>query len=80
MVVVTSLLAWLIPDIPSDLREQIRREKYVTNEIVLATELKRARGETVTDKVLLSVTELESNRYLSSDMGSTVGPFTEIYE
>ncbi|BFZ24946.1 hypothetical protein BsWGS_27984 [Bradybaena similaris] len=71
VVVVTSLLSWLIPDIPSDLREQIRRETYVTNEIVLATELKRARGETVTEKVLLSVTDLESTRYWSTDMEST---------
>ena len=44
VVVVTSLLAWLIPDIPTLLKEQIRRETYITNEIVLRTELQRAQG------------------------------------
>ena len=44
VVVVTSILAWLIPDVPSVLKEQIRREAYITNEIVLTTELRRAQG------------------------------------
>lgn len=44
VVVVTSLMAWLIPDIPALLKEQIRRETYITNEIILRTELQRAQG------------------------------------
>lgn len=47
VVVVTSLIAWLIPDVPTPLKEQIRREAYITSEIVLRTELNRARGEDV---------------------------------
>ena len=44
MVVVTSIISWLIPDMPAILREQIRRENYITNEIILRTELQRAQG------------------------------------
>ncbi|XP_076467087.1 anoctamin-1-like isoform X3 [Babylonia areolata] len=44
VVVVTSLIAWLIPDVPVLLKEQIRREAYITSEIVLRTELQRAQG------------------------------------
>ena len=44
VVVVTSMIAWLIPDIPTILKEQIRREAYITNEIILRTELQRAQG------------------------------------
>ncbi|XP_041352260.1 anoctamin-1-like isoform X5 [Gigantopelta aegis] len=42
IVVITGLIAWLIPDMPQEVREQIHREMYVTNEIILETELKRA--------------------------------------
>ncbi|KAH9525293.1 Anoctamin-3 [Bulinus truncatus] len=45
VVVITSLISWLIPDVPTILKEQIHREAYITNEIVLKTELKRAHGE-----------------------------------
>ena len=41
----TSIVAYIIPDIPSKLRQQLRQESILTNEIVLETELKRARGE-----------------------------------
>ncbi|XP_070190756.1 anoctamin-4-like isoform X3 [Littorina saxatilis] len=49
VVVVTSLISWLIPDMPTMLREQIRRENYITNEIVLRTELQRAHGVDMDD-------------------------------
>ena len=44
VVVFTSMMAWLIPDIPTMLAERIRRETYITNEIILRTELQRAQG------------------------------------
>lgn len=47
VVVVTSLIAWMIPDIPTLLKEQIRREAYISSEIVLRTELQRAQGISV---------------------------------
>ena len=34
----------MIPDMPRKLREQVRREAYLANEIILKTELKIARG------------------------------------
>lgn len=45
VIISTSAIAYLIPDMPRKLREQLRREAYLTNEIVLKTELDIARGE-----------------------------------
>lgn len=36
------LVRWLIPDISAELRDQIRREAYITNEIIIKQEAKRA--------------------------------------
>lgn len=36
------LVRWLIPDISGDLRDQIRREAYITNEIIIRQEALRA--------------------------------------
>ncbi|XP_046373983.1 anoctamin-1-like isoform X3 [Haliotis rufescens] len=63
VVVVTSLVAWMIPDVPSELKEQIRREAYVTNEIVLKTELMRAHGQEITASTIALVSDEESGRY-----------------
>ncbi|XP_021954062.1 anoctamin-1 isoform X3 [Folsomia candida] len=38
------LLKWVIPDTPRKLQEQIRRENYLTNEIIIKQEMVRARG------------------------------------
>lgn len=38
-------IKWLIPDMPYMLQEQIRREAYVTSELIVEQELKKARGE-----------------------------------
>ncbi|KAK7494503.1 hypothetical protein BaRGS_00014156 [Batillaria attramentaria] len=59
VVVVTSLMAWLIPDVPTLLKEQIRREAYITSEIILRTELQRARGD-----------EIDATPVTSGDAGS----------
>ncbi|CAG7717026.1 unnamed protein product [Allacma fusca] len=37
-------LKWIIPDIPKKLNDKIKRETYVTQEIVIKQEMKRARG------------------------------------
>ncbi|RXG68775.1 hypothetical protein Avbf_05053 [Armadillidium vulgare] len=37
---------WIIPDIPHRLKEQIRREAYLTNELIVKNELMRAKGAT----------------------------------
>lgn len=52
------MIAYLIPDVPGKLKEQMRREAVVTNEIILETELKRARGQ----DLILSDLELENIR------------------
>ncbi|XP_074659830.1 anoctamin-4-like [Tubulanus polymorphus] len=41
---ITSMIAWIIPDVPQKLKLMMRRETYITNEIILKTELKRAHG------------------------------------
>ncbi|XP_059484748.1 anoctamin-1 isoform X2 [Neocloeon triangulifer] len=39
------LVRWCIPDVPRTLRAQIRREAYLTNEMIIAKEAERARGD-----------------------------------
>ncbi|KAA0198662.1 hypothetical protein HAZT_HAZT005546, partial [Hyalella azteca] len=41
--VVILLVKWLIPDMPFRLKEQIRREAYMTNELIVEQELQMAR-------------------------------------
>lgn len=36
------LVRWLIPDVSTSLRDQIRRETYITNEIIIKQETLRA--------------------------------------
>lgn len=35
-------IRWCIPDVPAGLKEKIQRERYVTNEIIIAQETKQA--------------------------------------
>lgn len=52
MVVITSLIAWLIPDVPAKVKKQIRRETYIANEIVIKTEYEKARGHNLSDLLM----------------------------
>lgn len=45
VIFLVGMIAYLIPDVPGKLKEQMRREAVVTNEIILETELRRARGQ-----------------------------------
>lgn len=36
---------WAIPDMSAELRDQIRREAYITNEIIIKQEAERARQQ-----------------------------------
>ena len=38
-------IKWLVPSISRDLRDRMRREAYVTNEIIIRTELLKAQGK-----------------------------------
>jgi anoctamin-1 len=40
--IVMILVRWMIPDISGELRDQIRREAYITNEIIIRQEAQRA--------------------------------------
>ncbi|XP_052243649.1 anoctamin-1-like isoform X2 [Dreissena polymorpha] len=52
VVVTTSLVAYLIPDVPAKVKKEIRREAYISSEIVIQTELQKAKGNSVTDILL----------------------------
>ena len=41
--ITTMLLRWLIPDVPATLRQNIRQHQYLTNELIMQQELKRAK-------------------------------------
>lgn len=43
VVLVVLLVKWCVPDTPARLKEQIRREAYITNEIIIAEEAARSR-------------------------------------
>ena len=38
-------IKWLVPSVSRDLRDRMRREAYVTNEIIIQTELLKAQGK-----------------------------------
>ncbi|XP_052244668.1 anoctamin-4-like [Dreissena polymorpha] len=52
VVVTTSLVAYLIPDVPAKVKKELRREAYISSEIVIQTELQKAKENTVTDILL----------------------------
>ncbi|XP_060085778.1 anoctamin-1-like isoform X2 [Ylistrum balloti] len=69
IVVITGLIAYVIPDVPHQLKVQIRRENYISNEIVIKTEMLRAHGENV-DDIMETIMDDEVRRYHTTDLGS----------
>ncbi|XP_059619123.1 anoctamin-4 isoform X2 [Phlebotomus argentipes] len=55
------LVRWCIPDMPCELRDQIRREAYITNEIIIKQETIRARNEKCCDVNAPRATFRDSN-------------------
>jgi anoctamin-1 len=39
------ILRWMIPDVPSTLRQNIRQHAYLTNELIMQQELARAKEQ-----------------------------------
>lgn len=39
----TSLMRWIIPDVPQQLRQQMRQHNYLTNELIMQQEFKRTK-------------------------------------
>ena len=71
MIVITNFVAYIIPDMPRKLREQMRRETYLTNEIIMKTELEIARGEDgiISDRELASIRRRATAGLRVSDSG-----------
>ena len=69
--VITGLIAWMIPDVPAELKIQIRKEAYISNEIVIKTELLRAQGKSPesVDTIAEAVNEY-TPEYMADDSGS----------
>lgn len=44
VVLVMIIVKWCIPDVPAELSDQIRREAYITNEIIIQQESMRAQS------------------------------------
>ena len=54
-------IKWLVPSVSRDLRDRMRREAYVTNEIIIRTELLKAQGKlNVMNNVEENPNELET--------------------
>lgn len=52
---------WCIPDMSSELRDKIRREAYVTNEIVIHQEALRAHARPTVNESMIPQTYVVSN-------------------
>ncbi|XP_023303991.2 anoctamin-1 isoform X3 [Lucilia cuprina] len=55
------LVRWCIPDMSVELRDQIRREVYITNEIIIEQEARRARFERAKRSSSVRLRDSESN-------------------
>ncbi|XP_055691845.1 anoctamin-4 isoform X2 [Lutzomyia longipalpis] len=55
------VVRWCIPDMSPELRDQIRREAYITNEIIIKQETIRARNEKCCDVATARATFRDSN-------------------
>ncbi|XP_075145749.1 anoctamin 1 [Haematobia irritans] len=55
------IVRWCIPDMSVELRDQIRREAYITNEIIIEQETRRARMERAKGSSSVRLRDTESN-------------------
>lgn len=58
---ITTLTRWLIPDVPKKLMERIRHENFITNEVMIAQELRRAKGLATIPEENLNSTFVDEN-------------------
>lgn len=61
VVVLTSIIAWLIPDIPSKTKERIRQEAFITQKVIMKEELRRAREDKTLVRDLILATNQNKN-------------------
>lgn len=45
-------IKWIVPNMSGDIRERIRREAYLTNEIIIRTELLKAKGQLNLEEIM----------------------------
>lgn len=64
--VVMLLVRWLIPDVSAELRDQIRREAYITNEIIIKKEAEIASARNRNKNYIQSASKW--NRLLANDL------------
>lgn len=72
--IVMLLVRWLIPDVSGDLRDQIRREAYITNEIIIKQEALRA-SEVVSAKSYIKSNTAWNNLLSNKLTGSQLDLF-----
>lgn len=65
---VVLLVQWCVPDLPASLKEQIRREAYITNEIIIAQEAKEATQSRTKQSTLSLFQSTLSEKNKSSDV------------
>ena len=63
MILTSSLIAFIIPDMPRKLKEQAGQEAYLTNEVILRTELEIAQKRHQTSQEVM-----REIRYLAPPM------------
>lgn len=66
--IVMLLVRWLIPDVSGELRDQIRREAYITNEIIIRQETKRAANESSNRSARAFNNQSHWNKILDTDL------------
>lgn len=66
--IVMLLVRWLIPDVSSELRDQIRREAYITNEIIIKQEAKRAADVSSAKSARTYINQSHWDKLLDNDL------------
>lgn len=74
VIVTTSIIAYVIPDVPRKLNDQMRQEAVITNNIILEAELRRARGEdpTLSESVLANIRSRAAGNQYNSGSGNFI--------
>ena len=65
----TSLMRWIIPDVPQQLRQQMRQHAYLTNELIMQQEYKRAKELSSANRPPHSAAQRTDGRLSAMTMG-----------
>lgn len=72
VILLTGLIDYVIPDVPSKLLDQLRRETSLTNQIILRAELNRTKGRKLltpdqVDKIKQQVASYEGTHHSAGE-------------